>query len=425
MADLSESIAPKATWARPESASKLVLRNILGIVSRFFRRYLKWRRVLYIQYTNPGCYPPLQHSSQILASAGCEIFFLGTESFGSSRVLSLPPDPRIRVTKLSFPSGGTLGLHYLWYCWRIMWGIFCWRPAWLYASDILSCPPALMASIVAGVQVIFHEHDAPSPKHSAFSRFLFWSRTRLARRASLNILPSASRAQHFQKETQATVVKVVWNCPSVREIQHPKADDSDSFVIYYHGNISPSLLPIAAVTSLKFLPDSIVLRIVGYETVGSIGYTKDILKTAASLGFGLRVFVEPPVPRFELLKICRQGDAGLALFPKPTGLGDSYAGASNKVFDYLCCGMPVIVPDSPEWKDFFYGAKLAIACNPSDPKSIAEAVLWLYTHRKDARLMGDHGRERIRKEWNYEEQFRPVLKFLTSNCDASSARLRR
>lgn len=35
-------------------------------------------RILYIQYTNPAGYPPLEHSSRILAQADWEVLFLGT-----------------------------------------------------------------------------------------------------------------------------------------------------------------------------------------------------------------------------------------------------------------------------------------------------------------------------------------------------------
>jgi glycosyltransferase involved in cell wall biosynthesis len=236
----------------------------------------------------------------------------------------------------------------------------------------------------------------------------------------LNILPSALRAQAFQKEMQASAVQVVWNCPSIREMPAPKAGgDRDSFVLYYHGNISPTVLPLTVITSLKLLPKAVVLRIVGYETEGNVGYSKNLIETAASLGVAHRVFVAPPVSRSELFELCREGDVGLAFFPEPTGPANSYAGASNKVFDYLCCGMPVLTANTVEWQNFFRGADLALACEPSSPESIAASVLWFYNHRERARLMGERGREKILQDWNYEAQFEPVLRFLKGYRDAS------
>lgn len=57
-------------------------------------------RIAYIQYTNPAGYPPLEHSSQILAEDGWKVLFLGT---GAHNVESLrfPPHPNIIVRQLS------------------------------------------------------------------------------------------------------------------------------------------------------------------------------------------------------------------------------------------------------------------------------------------------------------------------------------
>ena len=191
-------------------------------LSRVLERRLNWQRIFYVQYTNPGCYPPLHHSSRILANACWEVLFFGTKSFGSSGILKLPPDPRIRLKIFSRPPPSLLKLHYLWFCVRVLWKTFWWRPAWLYASDILSYPAALLTSLLTGTRVILHEHDSPSHKNQ-FSRLLLWTRAQLARRACLNILPSAPRAQAFRKEMQASTVHVVWNCPLIQEMPAPKA----------------------------------------------------------------------------------------------------------------------------------------------------------------------------------------------------------
>jgi hypothetical protein len=34
-------------------------------------------KILYLQYTNPAAYPPLEHNSRILANEGWQVLFLG------------------------------------------------------------------------------------------------------------------------------------------------------------------------------------------------------------------------------------------------------------------------------------------------------------------------------------------------------------
>jgi hypothetical protein len=53
------------------------------------------RRVLFVQATNPGAYPPLIHASMLMAEAGWEVTFLCAPIDGIE--LALNPHPRIKI----------------------------------------------------------------------------------------------------------------------------------------------------------------------------------------------------------------------------------------------------------------------------------------------------------------------------------------
>src|SRR5690348_7529407 len=93
------------------------------------------QRILYVQYTNPGAYPPLEHSSHLLAARGWEVVFLGIKIPGEDD-LRLLPHPRIVVRQLSTSgTGWPQRVHYLLYgLWVAAWTLR-WRPSWIYASD--------------------------------------------------------------------------------------------------------------------------------------------------------------------------------------------------------------------------------------------------------------------------------------------------
>src|SRR6266511_5118997 len=98
------------------------------------------RRVLYVQFTDPAAYPPVEHSSTLLAERGWEVFILGTGTLGDIN-LQLRPIPRIRLKKIRFVHGGwAQKLQYLvFFCWTLYWTSR-WQPQWIYASDPLACP---------------------------------------------------------------------------------------------------------------------------------------------------------------------------------------------------------------------------------------------------------------------------------------------
>ncbi|MDH3445593.1 MAG: glycosyltransferase [Deltaproteobacteria bacterium] len=414
-------------------------------------------RIIFIQYTNPAAYPPLQHGSRILARAGWHILFLGTRALGAD-ALQFPHHERIEVRQLKFcPAGWRQKLHYLCYClWVIFWTLR-WQPRFIYASDPASCPIALLLSYLPYLKVIYHEHDSPNFRQPAqsqeaganshdlalrtdtqpgeissaglavsrFMRFIFWSRRELARCARLCVLPNEKRAARFNDELARSTTKnrgstlVVWNCPSSEEVSEPRSSRRDAdFWILYHGSIVPTRLPLTLLEALATLPGLIKLRIVGYETIGHRGYAEELRMNARRLGINGRVEFLGTVPqRTELLNWCQKSDVGVAFFPKASeDFNQQYMlGASNKPFDYLSRGVALLVSDLPDWRQTYVDLGYGLACDPDKPESIASALRWFVDHPREMRAMGERGRQRIAKDWNYEAQFSPVFQQVTTS----------
>jgi glycosyltransferase involved in cell wall biosynthesis len=250
----------------------------------------------------------------------------------------------------------------------------------------------------------------------AGSRELSCGRAPGLRRAQLCVLPNAKRAESFRQRTRAQgPVVTVWNCPLLAEVGPPPARAAQRpFVIFYHGSIVPNRLPLTLLQALASLPPSAVLRIVGYETIDNVGYV-DVLRTeAARLGVASRVQYLGALSREHLLPQCRMADVGIALLKVSSeDLNErEMTGASNKVFDYMACGLPVLVPRAPAWIEMFVEPGYAVACDPADAHSIGEALRGLMDDAAGASRMGERSLERIRRDWNYEAQFEGVRRRL-------------
>lgn len=378
-------------------------------------------RILYIQYTNPGAYPPLEHSSHLLAARGWEVLFLGIKIPGEDD-LRLLPHPRITVHELSTSGiGWRQRLHYLSYAlWVAAWTLR-WRPAWIYASDAIICPIVLLISLLPGVNVVYHEHDSPQPsRQRASDRLKAWARRQVANRARIRVLPNAVRAERFARSVsrgRALSIHCVWNCPRLDEVGPRRAPYAgDVLRVLYHGTIVPSRLPLQLLDAIPRLP--IHLQVIGYETQGHIGYARQLREYAERLGIGDRLGILPGMPRHKLLSISRQADVGLAFVPAHTEDSNLrwMAGASNKPFDYLAGGLAVLVSDLGDWRRMYVEPGYGLACNAEDPRSVEAALGWFIDHPAQMRAMGERGRQRIAAKWNYENQFAPVLERL--NRDA-------
>jgi glycosyltransferase involved in cell wall biosynthesis len=374
------------------------------------------RRILYVQYTNPTGYPPLEHSSRILAESGWDVLFLGTGAYGGADSLCFPDHPRIRVEWLRFQAAGwRQKLHYLYFSLWVLGRILTWRPDWLYFSMPLDLPLAWLASWMPGVRVVYHEHDCPG-RLQGLSRIAEWPRRSLFRRV-LCVWPNLRRAEITAPECRHRAI--VWNCPRRDEVSPARQPAvPGQLEVFYHGSINATRLPIALVRALALLPAGVRLTVVGYETIGAVNHSEQMRGEAARLGIADRLVFRGQMSRFDSMRLCREGDVGITFMPLRTSdlNEDNMIGPSNKAFDYLAGGVALLMADRPDWREAFAGTRpddsFGMVCDPQDPATIAAALRWFLDHPVEMRAMGERGRRRILEDWNYETQFRPVQEWI-------------
>lgn len=377
-------------------------------------------RIIYLQYTNPAAYPPLEHSSHMLGDKGWDVLFLGAASHGSHH-LAFPPHPAIRVRRLrSFGGGVAHKLNYLVYiAWCVVMCLL-YRPRWVYASDPLSCPAALAVRFFGRHATLYHEHDTPSyagPQRRT-SGLVQAARKRLAHVAEFSVLPQKKRLEAFVADTgRQGPTLCVWNCPRREEVlsvpvKRNRGDDRIGF--YYHGSLNVERIPSTILEAMSRLPHGPELTLVGYETIGSRGFITTFLEKAEALGLGGRVHYQGAMSRTKLHAIAARMDVGLVFMPMEScNINMAHmTGASNKAFDYLAMGQMLLVSDLPEWREMFVEPGYALASNPTDVASLEFAMRWCVENPAAVREKGERGRQRILAEWNYETQFQPVLEHI-------------
>jgi glycosyltransferase involved in cell wall biosynthesis len=372
------------------------------------------RRVLCVQYANPAAYPPIEHGAVLAAEAGADVLLLGTAVLGDSLVMA--GHPRIRVELVAPPRPGwRQKLHYLLFVARALRRASRFRPTIVYASDPLAAPVGWLLTVLGRVPVVYHEHDSPEAEvDSVFMRGVGLARRRLAQRADICVVPSAGRADLFRQTTGRTDVIVVWNTPLRRDVVVRREQTAAPRLrLLYHGSIVASRLPLAIVEALAGLPAAVTLRVIGYEPAGGQHIAR-LRAAAARLGVHDRLEFMRAVPRHLLLRHASDCDAGLALLPIESGSVNErlMVGASNKVFDYLACGLPVIVTDTPEWRETYVLPGYGVACDPESPQSLEAVLRRLLENVQERWEMGERGRRRIQEEWHYERAFAPVLRRL-------------
>ena len=371
--------------------------------------------VVFVQYTDPAGYPPLQHSSLMFAERGWCVKHLGVVASGAASEINMPKHPAISIAMKPAPGGSwrTL-LHYICFLAWCRREITRLRPRVVYCSDFRSYLIGIWATRLSGVYTVLHEHDPPTTgTNNLLMRVMHFVRVGFARRASIIVVPQDERAIKFIADTGCAPdkLRVVYNCPMLRELRDALTDERGTqtgMTLWYHGSLGEGQLPIAIIDALARLPADVRLEVAGYETIGNTGYMQRLMEHARRLGVEKRVYFHGAVPnRSDLLHLAAGSDLGVALFSR--SFRDPMVGASNKPFDYLACGLPVLTNGTPEWDNFFGVEGVSVGCDPENPADIAGVILALRDAPERRSMMAEAGRRLILVKWNYEAQFAKVM----------------
>ena len=319
----------------------------------------------------------------------------------------------------------------------------------IYASDPLICPIALFIQRFTGVKLVYHEHDSPdsedkeegigdrgkeNDQNGIFQRIIMGSRRAVARMAEVCVLPNEERVEIFKRQTGTTrPVECAWNVPGINEIgpQKKKPDPKEPLKLFYGGSLSPERLPLVLVEEIVGVQGAIQLEIVGYPTYSAKDYMQTVNRLEQSSRPKVITYHGVLAERKDLLQIADQCGAALCLMPMKGGDLNmrTMAGASNKPFDAMARGLAVVVSDLEEWKSLYLpGKKLergdgywisdmgyGIAINPESRESIRAGLEWMLNNREKIWEMGERGRQKIQKEWNYEGKNKQVFRRIEAN----------
>lgn len=81
-----------------------------------------------------------------------------------------------------------------------------------------------------------------------------------------------------------------------------------------------------------------------------------------------------------------------------------------KLFEYMACGLPVVISDFPPNREVVAGADCGILVDPTDADSIAAAIAHLVANPTEAHRLGQNGRRAFKKQYNWEELEMRLLK---------------
>ena len=189
--------------------------------------------------------------------------------------------------------------------------------------------------------------------------------------------------------------------PSIRELCGLSAN---RFVTLYLGGVNPLRNIENVVKAHTHLPEACVFVIRG---PGIDYYRPQFEALAQELGLAQRIFCLPPVPMGDVIAGAAGADCGIVMLRNICK--NFYWFYPNKFFEYMLAGLPVAVSNFPDVMTHVEKEKCGVVFDPDSPRSIAEAIQWLYEHPEAARAMGHRGQEGVFREYNWEAATQSLL----------------
>lgn len=379
-------------------------------------------------YGNPDQYPPIINSARFLAQAGFEIdIFCRCDD--RQWDVSYPPSVRIYRLRPKSKDGWFEYLSFVTQALRLAdpdTGVF-------IGHDMHGLLPARLASKRYGRPVIYHCHDfAEDGRQLSFGmRMVRAFERRFARTARLVLVPDADRARTVSRQLNLKADPViVANAPlsgritsskdRLRETLKNSGHDFDA-ILFRQGRIGVGHAIESTLRSIPFWSNPRW----GFVVMGlsDADYLEKLRGIAKSIGVEDQFQVLPPVGYDEVLSFTAGAQVGHALYD-PIHINNEYiATASNKIMEYMECGIPLMVSDTAPLRALVAEYGCGVTADETSPESIASAVNYLLGEPAKARRLGSAARMAFENEFCYERQFAPIISAIQDISSNRSALL--
>jgi glycosyltransferase involved in cell wall biosynthesis len=384
----------------------------------------KKKRIGLAIYANPDYYPPLINAVNILATE-FEIIILCRNQ--DSPNIDYPLGVRlirigsIKTAREKEAQPGIVKLwEYLLFFLRTVIDLRLYHCRLIYIYDMHSLLPGFLASRLGRkVPIIYHNLELTGLKEArGMSYFLKCVELYLVRYLDKIVIPDINRARFFQKEASlAELPVVVMNSP-LRTIRLPvnilreellaRGFPSDTKVILYQGAIGEAHSILEVVRSIALWPKDTVFALSGMIFSE---FMARLQQEAKVLGVDRRIIYLPFLPYAKILSYTVGAYLGIALFKSKEINQFFVAGASNKIFEYLAAGVPVITNETPHFRQVL-DPSFAYFVRPDSVEEIARVINLAFNDISEYRKKSLAAREVHLTKFNYQEQFRPVQEYI-------------
>jgi glycosyltransferase involved in cell wall biosynthesis len=253
-------------------------------------------------------------------------------------------------------------------------------PTHIHCHDLNSLLAGVWAKKKIGAKLTFDAHEL-MPESMGGVREAIWGRIEklCIDRCDHIIMPEKHRIAYFKKKYPAVGdVLLLENFPRRDELPKNSEDPfrkiypiaRDQKIVLYTGLIAAKRNVEELIDSMALCGDEFVLVLLGRTFKG---YEEALRERIRKGGLEKKVFLHDAVPYAHILKCMAAGDIGTAFY-RNTNINNYYC-ASNKLFEYIALGKPVLTNNYPGLLESLERYRQGVCLDKITPENLANAYL--------------------------------------------------
>ena len=280
------------------------------------------------------------------------------------------------------------------------------KPDIIHANDLDALLAAYIASRSWKCKIVFDSHEVYTDNFglaSAVLKKIFWSIVErwVIKRVDLVVCVSNAASDYFATKYNIPKPLVVTNCAKRQRLHEHENVKSPYFEVLNHGqfyegrgyDIMVEAAAISINTQIKY-----VLRGFGRMELELRSFVDE--KGLTNVTFA------PPVKTTELISAASTSHVGLAI-TVPINLNFKLS-VSNKIFEYVSAGLPVIMSDIPEHRYLNEKYNFGIILKENTAECLRDAVMTMYENEELYREYSANAK-RLSEELNWETEFAKLM----------------
>jgi len=280
-----------------------------------------------------------------------------------------------------------------------------------HAHDLETLPIGFILSVIYKKPLVYDSHElyVDMVKHGRFTKRLWFAVEKfLAGRTNANILTTESRGKIFSERYSTEFPYIIKNVQILKPlIKTNKLHDILNIpktepIILYQGIVSKARGVDVLVDAIEYVKKGVLVLI------GPGEYKTNLIEDVDERGLGKRVFILDPVPWKDLYLYTASASIGISLVQN-IGL-NNYTMLSNKLFEYLSAGLPVIFPDFPEWRNLIISEGVGLVVDQTNPGEVADAINEILLSDDKYSAMSAKARKIVENKYNWGIEEKKLLK---------------